>query len=179
MGSLRSLRSQAESAKVGLVTDAELIEAIQSGTIRQVETLLKQGANPYAEGWFGSNALQHALYKDDLRMAELLVRYMPDVNQRDSHGRTPLHQAIFVLSCVVGATCVFLLELGADINAAHLYGYTPLMEAVDAKRYDIARLLLQSGADATVTNSDGFRAVDLLSPAKGGKALRKLLEKVS
>jgi|SRR5208283_4418387 len=179
MGSLRSLRSQAESTKVGLVTDAELIESIKSGSIRQVETLLKQGANPYAETWVTGNAFEHALHKDDLRMAELLVSYMPDVNQRDSLARPALHQAILSDSCVAGAICVFLLDHGADVNAVDSTGWTALMTAVESQHFDIARLLLRRGADATLRDRDGYRALDHLPRARGSKELRKLLEKVS
>jgi len=160
-------------------TDEELIKAVRFGNVTQVKVLLEQGANPYAPDEMLGNALDHALYRDDVKKAELLVSYMPEVNQKGLFELTALHQAASSASSVASEVCTFLLDHGADINAMDHKGWTPLMMAVHSKNFDIARLLLERGADAILKNSEGDRALDLLRRAKGYKALRKLLEPVS
>lgn len=180
MGSLRSFmrKERPEPVIMPRPSDADLIEAVRNGTVKQVTTLLARGANPNADGRLG-NALDHALYRDDLRKAELLVSYMPDLNQKGLFEITALHQAASSTSSVASEVCLLLMDHGADINAVSFSGWTPLMNAVDSKNFDTARLLLERGADATLKNSEGDRALDLLRRAKGYKALRKLLEPVS
>lgn len=50
----------------------------------------------------------------------------------------------------------WLLENGADINAvSHDRGYTPVMDAVWRKNFEITEYLIEAGADLSVVSSDG------------------------
>lgn len=49
-------------------------------------------------------------------------------------------------------TVKLLLEVGADINAVDIDGWTPLMFAVRDGTLDIVRLLIQSGANTDITD---------------------------
>lgn len=49
-------------------------------------------------------------------------------------------------------TVKLLLEVGADINAVDIDGWTPLMFAVRDGTIDIVRLLIQSGANTDITD---------------------------
>src|SRR5436853_6261323 len=60
---------------------------------------------------------------------------------------TCLHQAIFHKNI---EAVKFLLDKKADPNALYREGYTPLIEAIDRKYFEIARLLIQHGADVTL-----------------------------
>ncbi len=180
MGSLRSLRRrEVEPVIMSKASYADLIDAVRNGTVKQVTTLLARGANPNTTAERLGNALDYALYRDDLQMAELLVSYMTDVNQRGLLGLTALHEAASSDSSVASEVCLLLVDHGADINAVSCSGRTPLMNAVDSKNFDIAKLLVDRGADATLRDSDGYRALDLLRRGKGWMAVRKLLEQVS
>lgn len=41
---------------------------------------------------------------------------------------------------------------GADVNIQDDYGWTPLMRAVDGKKYNIVRFLINTGADISIKN---------------------------
>ncbi|XP_032220659.1 transient receptor potential cation channel subfamily A member 1 isoform X2 [Nematostella vectensis] len=74
-----------------------------------------------------------------------------DVNTRDKHGQTILHEA--ARSWGVD-TARFLIQKGANINAPDVYGRCPLHSACIADYPEMVQYLLDSGADvnaATVT----------------------------
>lgn len=54
-----------------------------------------------------------------------------------------------------------LLEAGAEVNVADERGVTPLMRAGGSGRVAVAKVLLESGADAYAQNADGHTAADL------------------
>ena len=58
-----------------------------------------------------------------------------------------------------------LLEEGAYIDAASPNGTTPLMMAVRYGQGDVARLLVEEGADATLKNELGLTALDFARQA--------------
>ncbi len=58
------------------------------------------------------------------------------------------------------------LFVGADINAADAYGYTPLMNAAMLGRLDIVKALIESGADIQKKGQFGYTA--LHAAAQGG-----------
>ena len=47
------------------------------------------------------------------------------------------------------------LSAGADVNNQDENGYTALMWAAESNREDIAQLLLENGADASLRSADG------------------------
>lgn len=55
-----------------------------------------------------------------------------------------------------------LLKYGAEIDYQDKSGSTPLRKAVTARQFEIALLLLRSGADPTIQNNNGSSAVDLV-----------------
>jgi ankyrin repeat protein len=83
-----------------------------------------------------------------------------DCNRRDESGRTALHFAVVAGPVAIDA----LVAGGADVDLRSNDGRTPLHEA--ALRGDVASLeaLLRHGANASVNDDNGARAVDLLDP---------------
>ena len=77
-----------------------------------------------------------------------------DINAVDTEGCTPLFYAVRRKNVEI---CRFLVEHAADVNHPNQDGLTPLMEAED---YEIARTLLEAGADATRVCGYGFPALD-------------------
>ena len=48
-----------------------------------------------------------------------------------------------------------LIELGFEVNTRNRFGNTPIMECALIGRWDNAGVLLESGADLSITNDDG------------------------
>jgi len=180
MGSLRSLRRRdVEPVPPLILCDEELNQAVQFGTFKQVEALLERGANPNAADIYANTALGHAVHLGKLKMAQVLVKNGADVNRKNHLGIDPLTIAVASPWSTRQKICRLLLDNRADVNASKCYGNTPLMVAAIFQRFDLAKLLLEKGADATQRNHDGKRALDILRRGKGSTALRKLLEPVS
>lgn len=55
-----------------------------------------------------------------------------------------------------------LVKHGASVNVADLWKFTPLHEAAAKGKYEIVRLLLKHGADASKKNRDGATPLDLV-----------------
>ncbi len=76
-------------------------------------------------------------------------------------------QPLFRLALIKGATSSVLLHIrrGAPVNGRDSRGLTPLMLAATAGRGDICSLLMNEGADNSLTASDDRTASDLASAA--------------
>jgi ankyrin repeat protein len=180
MGSLRTLRrNRAEGVEIPKPSDELLILLIRVGTVDRVEALLEQGINPNAMDKYSNPALHHAIRHREVRMTQILVKYGADVNQHRSGHCTALEAAIFSGSKEAKRIMSFLLDHGADLNAVDRNGCTTLMRAIVHKRFDLAKLLVERGADPKRRNRDGKRAVDLIGRGKGSRVLRKLLKEIS
>ena len=81
-----------------------------------------------------------------------------DVNERSSHGMTPLIMAAHKGNLELTK---LLVEKGADVNATTRKGVTPLMAAVEAGSPEVAELLLSKGADANAREELGVNAFQL------------------
>lgn len=84
--------------------------------------------------------------------AMLALKGGADVNERDAHGRTPLHW------CADGGHVKLAMNLAllqADVNAQDEYGQTPLHFSVHLEDAETANLLLDWGADPSVADSQG------------------------
>lgn len=70
---------------------------------------------------------------------------------------------------------VSLISRGlVDVNEADPSGCTPLMRAADVGHYRVAKVLLEHGANPSVTRDDGFTALHL-SAHNGHLAVAKML----
>jgi len=132
-----------------------------------VSLLLANGANPGSTDASSSTPLHFAAENGHTDCMRILVEYKVPIDARDEDGMTPLHQGVNYAD-----TIQLLLSHDADVNARDQYDTTALMLAVENGREDILRLLLSSGADATVKNKDGLTVMELTEDAY----LRKVLE---
>ncbi|MFN7144147.1 MAG: ankyrin repeat domain-containing protein [Myxococcota bacterium] len=88
---------------------------------------------------------------DPVRIQSVLAADPAAATRRDAEGRTALHHAAEGDLAAVEA----LVEGGADIDARTKAGATPLYLAVRANRYEIARYLLDRGADPDAAGTAG------------------------
>ena len=132
-------------------------------------------------------------------MAELLISYGANVNDKDAFSRTPLHvtassgnlevakvllenKAYVNAKDMYNSTALhsvasnsntafarYLIEKGADVNARDRFG-TPLTAAVEDHR-DMVKLLLNNKANVHMKNKDGFAPIHIA----GNKDIAQLL----
>jgi ankyrin repeat protein/predicted Ser/Thr protein kinase len=109
------------------------------------KTLLMLGADPNAEDLQGHTALFHAIVRDDLQTADLLIRQGADL----SKGAPLAWAAALGYEAAVGA----LMAAGADIELPLDHGITPLMLASALGYTDTVRRLLEAGANIDARDS--------------------------
>ena len=167
----------------------KLLDAAEAGDTAEVQSLLREGANPNAKGGYGNTALMGAAVRGHTETVRALLEKGAEVNAKDNAGWTPLFWAAFsrrtdtvrallekgadvnaknkyddtalIHAAYAGDTdtVVVLLEKGAEVNAKDDMGKTALIEAARQGRTETVRALLQGGADITVRDRDGETAL--------------------
>ncbi len=110
-----------------------------------------------------------AVKNKNIEEIKRLIANGADVDQAKGHSKhTPLRQAIFY-----GHTEVVeaLLENGANVNLADLYGTTPLYFAVSRDLTEIVKILIQHGANVNAKRHKGGTALDVAK----NEEIKKLL----
>jgi ankyrin repeat protein len=141
-----------------------LMAVARTGNVEAAELLLDNGADVNAaEGWGGQTALMWAAARNHADMIDILVEHGAEVDKRGvdrnwerrvtseprvkemfTGGFTALLYAVRenCLACVER-----LLDAGADINKPDPDNVTPLILAFINLRFDIAKYLVERGAD--------------------------------
>jgi hypothetical protein len=141
------------------------------GVERQNEFFLAQRL---AQVYQGDTALHAAGFSYDSTMARELIDRGAIVRAKNRRGAEPLHAAMIgepgstswnpKRQCeVIG----FLIEAGADPNAAAVGGVTPLHRAVRNRCSLAVETLLRSGANPRLENDSGSTARDLANWTTG------------
>jgi ankyrin repeat protein len=155
------LASDAEVAgPQGLLTEPPLLAAARAGSLDAVSALLEAGADPNStEQLDKQTALMWAVAEGHIDVARMLLdagadpklqARVSELTERKnadfpSGGFAALHWAARNGD---EAMIRLLLDNGADINARNGDTSTPMMLAIVNDRFDIAKLLLDLGADA-------------------------------
>lgn len=123
---------------------SEVADAAMKGDKAAVRTLIQKKADVNAPQVDGAVALHWAIYKDDLELADMLLRAgaKPDVMNRE--GITPLHMA-----CLYGNPRMIdrLLKSGANGKQLGPAGETMLMLAARNGNPEAITSLIAAGAD--------------------------------
>ncbi len=130
----------------------EMLESLRNGDAVRVGTLLRQGTDPNLRGERGITSLHYAAIMHQIGIAEVLLDNGANVNARADDGDTPLVSAVYAEN---QAMVELLLRRGANVNMRGEGGKTAL-RAVPFGCVQIARLLLEKGADPRIQDDDGF-----------------------
>jgi ankyrin repeat protein len=167
MGDLRGLL--VAIANLDHQAAAGLLDATPSlataGLARRDEFFL---AERLAQVYEGDTALHAAGFSYDPQMARDLISRGAGIRARNRRGAEPLHAAVIGApgSASWNPACqrdviVYLIEAGADPNAAAAGGVTPLHRAVRNRCSAAVEALLRAGADPRLPNDRGSTASDL------------------
>jgi len=134
---------------------------IINGDIQIVKNLIESGTNTNKP--YGSNKtslLHYATTHFHLDIVKYLIESGADINIQDSHGRTPLTNAIGPLDrsmpvCERLLIVKYLVDQGADVNHHTQYSLmTPLHKATEWNNIDVARYLVEHGALINAVDSE-------------------------
>ena len=137
----------------------------------------------------GDTALHAAGFSYDPEMARDLITRGADIRARNRRGAEPLHAAVTGAPGSAGwnparqrDVILYLIEAGADPNAAAAGGVTPLHRAARNRCSAAVGALLGAGADPRLRNDRGSTAADLAHQATGrggtGSAAAKAEQRV-
>jgi ankyrin repeat protein len=132
---------------------SEVADAAMRGDRAAVRAALARKADVNLAQIDGSTALHWAVERDDLELADLLLRAGARVAARTREGIVPLQ-----LAAINGSAPMLdrLLKAGADPNATLTpAGDTALMMAARTGKTDALRVLLESGGNVNVAESWG------------------------
>lgn len=169
-----------------------LMLAISTGNLPITKLLVERGADVNAiETFRDQNALMWAAGGNQPEVVDLLLAHgAKNVNLRakaddwerqmtsepraqfQSRQTGGLTALLFATRSGCHRCAVSLVKAGADVNKPNPDGVTPLINALDNKRFDIAMFLLDQGANAHVWDMSGrtpiYVAVDMKTFTAGG-----------
>lgn len=145
--------------------DTELHKCAKDGDAGTSLDLIQDGVDVNAKGAQGRTALHRALGGGFVECTKVLLDNGANVESVDAMKRTSLHWAVMasgspedVMACVQ-----MLFERGAasQVNALSKSNATPLHYSIMSQKLEIARLLLENGADPALEDEDGKSAMVL------------------
>lgn len=99
--------------------------------------------------------LEKALWRNDIKAVEELLKQGADVHEENSHGRSMLNLAAGNGYVEIAR---LLIAYGADVNKKNAAGNTPLILAAAWGHAEMVHLLVDSGADVNACNNSGYTA---------------------
>lgn len=117
----------------------------EKDVIAMMQMLLDAGVDINALDKYGNSALSAAVVQEATSVIRFLIGAGADVNQ-DLRGWSVLHIAAHRDKKEAAR---LLIELGANIDAKSIDGKTPLKWACDGFNFDLAKMLIEAGADLT------------------------------
>ena len=155
-------------------------QAVSSGQVDKVEEYIAQNGRLDMVNRFGQTPIHVALERRNAALFETLVKAGAPLDQPDAQGLTPLMQAVNDQRI---QWVERLIQAGAKVNAQDDKGWAALHYTVNqpggAARdlHEIARLLIESGADMNLQTQSGHTPINLAASNLKPKTLRLLLSR--
>ncbi len=135
------------------------LELLKNDDYLGIKQHLKKGADVCATNEAGESVLACALREQcDMETLMLLIENGADIFDFDDEGVSVFDMAITYDNQEMVR---FIIEKGKDVNqTTRKSGFTALMAAACYGRVEIAKILLDNGADKDIQDNKGFTAVD-------------------
>ncbi|MDR2149731.1 MAG: ankyrin repeat domain-containing protein [Spirochaetaceae bacterium] len=179
-----------------------LVEAIMAGLPVTVERLVRLGANPNTRNNQGNTPLHSAVSLERSDMVSILLPLGVSIHAKNALGITPLLLALEIsekisrdllrpeystltndegespLHLAIRNNASFeiinyIVSQSKKIDSSDAQGRSALYLAVEQKRWDIAKLLVNAGANLFFTAGDGLSPADL-ALSQGNEAINAL-----
>jgi len=156
----------------------DLMLSVSTMSLLTVKQLVAAGADISKQDASGHDALWYAVGSaNDSTRAEIvdyLIRNHANLNNKDSNGRTLLHQAALLKN---NETVVFMLaEKGLSVDARADDGNTALTMAASRGNADAVKVLITKGADVNSKNNIGNTPLILSVLAESVESVKLLLD---
>ena len=139
-----------------------LIACARNGHLPVLALLLRVGADVNKAGFLGERPLHVAAGNGHAAFVERLLQAGAAVNAQDDFGDTALSYAVIRgHENIVKILLERLLQEGANVNARNEDGGTALHSAVLEGHENIVAMLLDAGADTTLTDNEDQTALQI------------------
>lgn len=115
-------------------------------------------ATSHAKHMKGKSVLSHAVNKEQLTVAQILLKAGAKADRADNSGKTPL---IYAADNNNIELIQLMLDNGAKINKVDSLGNSPLHRLAKRAKPDTLQLLLDKGADSHIKNKEGKTALEI------------------
>lgn len=154
--------------------ETPLIMVINNKEVKNVQSLLRLGADPLRPDKGGLSPLQHTVRASCFECAGILVEHGADVNEKNSKDGSILIQAIHMGRLNFAE---FFISKGADVNAKNNNGQTALLLAAQAGHFETVKMLIENKADVNANDKYGQTALLLAAQAGHFETVKMLIEK--
>jgi ankyrin repeat protein len=149
-----------------------LLEAAEQGDLNALNSVVQKFDVNATQG-DGMTALHWAVYRDDLKMASVLIQAGANVNATNRlNAVTPL---LIASNAGDAAIIDLLLKSGADANLTNSHGTTPLMLAAASGKVDAVKTLLDHGAQVNARELSRRQTALMFAAALDRAAVVRLL----
>ncbi|MBS1824344.1 MAG: ankyrin repeat domain-containing protein [Acidobacteria bacterium] len=157
---------------LGEVTPRDFYQAIRENDLAKIKSFLDAGVSVDLRDTRGNTPLMHAASVGSIEAMRLLMKAGADVNAKNGLDATSL-----VWSASNAEKAKLLIDAGAQVNVRTKMSRTPLMMAASYPgNTATVKLLLEKGADTTVTEVRGNTALVDAARTDNTEAIRLLLE---
>lgn len=149
-------------------------KAVSTNNINLVKLLIDKRVDidPVVAG----QALANALVDNKLDMANVLLTVPGiDVNQKSREGIVPL--SIVAQKGLIDIASIILTIPGVNINLHDVTYVTPLVYAIHFDHFDIARLLIEAGADVNILGNNDTSPLVIAISKKNIELVQLLIER--